>query len=46
METMKRIWCMPFLTIDGDTFTVGQCVLTWSGIVCGLIILGLAGGME
>ena len=32
---------MPFMTIDGDTFTVGECVLTWAGILAGLILIGI-----
>lgn len=43
---IQKLWSMPFLTIDGDTFTVGQCVLTWAGILCGLVLLGLAGFCE
>lgn len=41
-----KLWSMPFMTIDGDTFTVGQCVLTWAGIIAGIVLLGLAGFCE
>lgn len=47
MKTMfQKVWSMPFMTIDGDTFTVGQCVLTWAGIIAGIVLLGLAGFCE
>jgi hypothetical protein len=43
---IQKVWSMPFLTIDGDTFTVGECVLTWAGIIAGIVLLGLAGFSE
>lgn len=38
---IQKVWTMPFMTIDGDVFTVGQCVLTWAGILAGLILIGI-----
>ena len=40
-QLVCKLWSMPFLTIDGDTFTVGECVLTWAGILAGLILIGI-----
>lgn len=43
---IMNMWYKPLLTIEGDTFTVGQCVTTWCGIVLFLIILNISGSME
>jgi len=41
-----QMWYRPLITIEGDTFTVGQCITTWGGIILFLIILNAACGME
>ena len=34
------------MTIDEDTFTVGECVLTWLGVLVFIVLLGVVGSME
>lgn len=39
---MKAIWNKTILSIDGDTFTVGECVKTCVGTIALLVVIGLA----
>lgn len=45
-EKLLTIWHQPLITTDGDTFTVGQVITTFAGIVAGLIVLGVCGKLE
>lgn len=38
MQKIVQFWQHPLLTIDGDTFTVGECVCTWTGAVALFVV--------